>query len=560
VHHGRQALATRAPLWFSRRTRLLLVILLAMPLPARAAPIVEPAVVIPMRDGAGLAATVVRPEGTTPRGTVLVMTPYDRRTAIALAADPELGLGANFAAEHAWVMVDVRGAFGSRAAQLADPSPDQAGRDGYDAVEWIAGQPWSNGRVAMWGSSALGRVQFDTAVQQPPHLTAIVPMAAPFGYTYDQFYPGGVLRESYVDTLQLIGFVDPVTRAVIASHPSRDATWEMVEATAVPSGVDVPVLLISGWWDLFPAQILRTFDALLTAAGPVARAESRLVIGPWTHAAIGGRLQGDVAFPAATAVSGDEARRFFARWLDGAAAPAPRVRWYEQGADVWHDDAAWPPPGAEPVRLYLAGRRLLPAPARGNRSRRYTYRPRDPSPTVGGGNVVIALAPESVRIGAGPRDQQPEVETRPDVLLYTSDVLIDPIPLRGGASVTLFVTSSRRDTDFAVRLTDVYPDGRSMLVADGIQRARYRDSTSAPELLKRFRSTAMTVRLTPTAYTFVAGHRVRLDVSSSNAPRFAPNPNVPDPGPGVRPRAAVNVVQGGARRTSVLRLPTGSPG
>ncbi len=201
---------------------------------------------------------------------------------------------------------------------------------------------------------------------------------------------------------------------------------------------------------------------------------------------------------------------------------------------------------------------LLPASPTGRGRRTYKYRPRDPSPTVGGGNIVLALAPVSVRTGAGPRDQHPDVETRDDALVYTSDALVEPIALRGPPEVTLFITSSRRDTDFAARLTDVHPDGRSMLVADGIQRARYRNSTSIADLLRRFHSTQLTVLMMPTAHTFLAGHRVRLIVTSSNAPRFAPNLNVADPGPGVRPRAAVNVVQASVRRLSMLVLPTGA--
>jgi predicted acyl esterase/predicted dienelactone hydrolase len=500
------------------------------PLPART-------VAIPMRDGAELAADVLLPAETGQFPTIFVFTPYNRKLLAAAvpAADAVSQLIDRRA--YAYVIVDWRGFYGSKPAARANGKGgvNQVGRDGHDVVEWIAGRKWSDGKVGMWGSSALGAAQYRTAVERPPHLTCICPIVIRFGENYVQHYRGGVPKLGRTQARDAAGFTG--TAELVHKHPVYDKWWFAVETftNAGLGRLNVPVLAIGGWYDTETESLIETFARIRSGAGPVAREHSRMLIGPWDHcqAHAGPRRVGELDFAEAAGVSEKEAKLFFDYWLrgkkDNGWADRPVVRYFRMGENRWESAAEWPRTGARSSRWYLGagGTLTTHAPEGAPASDGFKYDPRDPSPTVGGNNIYVAGAwgGEVTKARSGPIDQRAEVESRGDVLLYISPKLEEDVRLQGSARVRLFVSSDRVDTDVMVRLCDVHPDGRSMLVTDGAHRMRFRGSVEREELMRPGRVHEVTVKLPVTAHTFREGHRIRAVIGSSNYPRFAVNPN-----------------------------------
>lgn len=512
-------------------------------------------VTIPMRDGAALAADVFLPRQAGRHPTILIMTPYNRAYLAAALPDPTLKTRLFARDLYAYVVVDWRGFYGSKAATFKKGA---LGEDGYDTVEWIAGQPWSDGKVGMWGKSAVGKVGFYTAEQRPPHLVCIAPLVAAYGYRYGQFYHGGVLKEGYVDTVERVGFDLRDFRA----HPTEDEFWEFVAQARRTSRINVPMLLMSGWYDLYVEGIIDTFRAIRSDAGPVARESVKLLIGPWVHNHVGKPQQGELIYADAAHFYDREVRRFFDYWLRGQGdngwAQTSPIRYIQMSTDRWKTAEDWPPEGVSQVAWYLApgGRLGADEPAAERAPDSFRYDPQSPSPTVGGMVVSKWWDASTPQTPDGPCDQRSRVESRDDCLIYTTQALESDVCVTGVPRVRLFVSSDRRDTDFAVRLTDVYPDGRSMLVSDGIQRMCYRKSTRAEQPLALGRVYEVTVELSTTAYAFQRGHKIRIVVSSSNYPRFSVNPNTGrPPNPGERGLVATNQVYCGPEQPSALLLP-----
>jgi predicted acyl esterase len=519
---------------------------------------------VPMRDGRHLLANVWLPKQRTgPAPTILIMTPYNKFYVGAATPDsnrqpdlPELD-------HYALVIVDWRGFYGSKDAKTeGTPPPNQLGKDGHDTVEWIARQDWSDGKIGMWGPSALGQVQLVTAIEQPPHLRCIVPMVNAAKYNYERYYYGGVIKEGYVHLLETAGY-GPQT--LVRSHPKKDAFWIMTERTANPdfNQIEVPTLMVAAWFDHNGDLPLQVFDKLVETSGAETRRHSRLLIGPWRHVALGKLQQGELEFPKAVSVSAEESTRFFDYWLRGrdeGYGDRQRVRYYLMGADEWREAPSFPPPNTADSRFYLRADGLLAKarPAETDAPAVFLYDPNDPSPTVGGLNAFMRRDPLSEEVGDGPRDQRARVESRSDCLVYTTRVLEQDVVVEGMARVKLHVSSDRPDTDFAVRLCDVHPDGRSMLVADGIWRMRYRNSLENEEWMEPGQIYELTIPLPPTAQAFVKGHRIRVIVSSSNFPRFGLNTNMgPDEADG-KAAVATNSIHHDSAHPSVLILP-GSP-
>ena len=488
---------------------------------------------IPMRDGKTLAADVFLPDEEGKHPTILIMTPYNRKllaAAIPAAAARSPLLDRR---HYAFVVVDWRGFFGSKAAAAGKVSAKQRGIDGYDTVEWIAKQDWSNGKVGMWGPSALGKVQFLTAVQQPPHLVCICPLVAHHPHYYSRYYYGGVYKTNHNEILERVGFTGATD--MVREHPTYDRFWRWLESPTFNaySRINVPVLVIGGWFDCDTDNVLRTFREIRRYGGPVARKNTKILIGPWTHmdAASGKSKQGELDFPAAAEVSQKEARRFFDYYLRGAKDNGydrrPVVSYFQMGEGKWEKSEDWPPKGVEEVLYYLREKGALSkeAPEGESEPDTFKYDPKDPSPTAGGMTICKSWDKDAPKLPAGPMDQRKKVESRKDVLVYSSDVLRKNVAVKGNVKVKLFVFSDRVDTDFAVRLCDVRPDGRSMLVTDGIRRMKFRRSFEKPEPMKPGETYEVTVTLAVTAHTFLKGHRIRLIVGSSNYPRFDRNPN-----------------------------------
>jgi len=498
---------------------------------------------IPMRDGKSLAADLYLPLGVGPWPTILLITPYDKAPYQArLPFDAE---------SYAWVIVDARGLFGSVGAANPDASP---GEDGYDCVEWIARQSWSDSHVGMWGPSALGVVQFQTAREHPPHLDAGVPMVASFATSYTNYYPGGAMRLEYVASLTLAD-TPGIGAQVVLAHPTEDSLWGQVETqTQYGDELGVPMLVVGGWYDHRTDDLLASYRDLVTRGLGHARAEHRLLLGPWEHDHVDEETVGALTFPNAAGVVTEASLAFFDQHLRriGGGPSGGRARWYDMGTSEWRDSDDFPPASGD-ATLYLgAGGTLSPsAPTATSASTPLRYDPNDPSPTIGGANF-------SGTVPTGPQDQAP-VEARGDALVFTSAPLTTDLRVAGMPSAVVFGTSNRTDTDFMVRLTDVRPDGTSMLVTDGARKGRFVSGT-APEdekLLTPGSVYSFAIDLPPIAITFRAGHRVRVVVTSSNSPRYYPNRN--DGGtlydPDAPYKLANNTVVHDSRHLSRLVLP-----
>ncbi|TNE59354.1 MAG: CocE/NonD family hydrolase, partial [Bacteroidetes bacterium] len=421
-------------------------------------------ILIPMRDGKMLAADLYRPnqQGTFP--VIFIQTPYNKNL---FKLGLPLDVGQNIAASnYAFVVMDWRCFYGSLAACTLNPN---RGEDGYDAVEWIAGQDWCNGKIGTWGLSALGNIQWMTAREQPPHLVCAMPMVAAPETAYRHYYPGGAIRTEYLQTL---GVLFGNSFGPIVNNPHYNLVWQIAEgATWYPQDIEVPMLLVAGWFDHNINDDMLLFDGL-RASSPVT-GQHRLLIGPWRHGGLGQVPQGDLQFPEAQ--NGDDivGNQFFAHYLLGENngwENTPLVQYFQMGDNTWKTSMAFPPANLTEQVLYLTGNKeLVPddpmAPAT---SLTFNYDPNDPSPTIGGKTLWPQLE-------QGPYDQGTAVESRSDALVFTTAVLTDGIAVVGQITAHLYVASDRKDTDVALRLTEVYPDGKSVLLNESIQRMRFRN-------------------------------------------------------------------------------------
>ncbi len=483
---------------------------------------------VAMRDGIKLATDVTLPKGAKP-GTkfpaVLVRTPYNRRGTIGSLLASIVPV-AGFAA----VTQDIRGRFGSEGEDF----PVHGGcawwkvQDGYDTIEWIAEQDWCNGKVGMIGPSAMGATQNLTLPTQPPHLECalvivawadIYKHAANWGGAPRQALPEGWIRGNDFDRRNLDLF---------RTHPSYDEFWAAWNTETKAHLIEVPVMYFGGWYDHFCQGTIDSFLALQERGKPEVKKQARLIMGPWTHTGIPkGMNYPDNAKPRYDKIG----VAWMMRHLKDVPPPPDKkqylVNYYTMGASgepdapghEWHGVNAWPPP-SEHVKFYLhkGGKLSTEPPKDADASVAYTYDPRDPVPSIGGG----VLTPRT-----GIQDQRP-VEKRKDVIVFQTPVLTEPVEATGRIKARLWASSSAHDTDYTVKLTDVYPDGRSLLVLDGIIRARYRESLSDPELIPPGAVRDFEIDLWSTSLIFNKGHRIRVAVSSSNAPRFRTNPNTGD--------------------------------
>ncbi len=478
---------------------------------------------IPMRDNKKLAADIHIPSGCNQCPTVLIQTPYNR---MFYRVGLPLGIGQNVdSSAYNFVIVDWRGFYGSSGALNGVPN---RGEDGYDVVEWIASQPWSDGQIATWGPSALGKIQFQTARENPPHLACICPLVAGPQFNYSEYYPGGVLRTEYVEQLDALGFGLSTT---LLANQVHNVTWQFIEnQNYYPSEIQVPTFMIGGWYDHNVEVMLEMFSGLQSQSPQNVRDKHKLMMGPWAHggfgqAQVGACMQGELTYTEACGWSDSLARDFLDFYLQGSQNGwdiNQSVMYFQMGENNWYQDNAWPVQTASPVKFYLDGNNGLTTtiPSTSGSSSTLVYDPRDPSPTIGGATLQQGLF-------QGPADQAFMVESRNDVLIFTSAPLFSDAIMKGPARIKLFVSSDRTDTDFVVRMTDVYPDGRSMLLAENIQRMRFRNGFTANDtsLIVPNSVYEINFELPDLANTFIAGHKVRIDITSSNYPRFDSNLN-----------------------------------
>jgi len=507
---------------------------------------------VPMRDGTLLATDVHLPPGPGPWPTIVVRTPYGRQ-----GVPGALGAGAGFAV----VVQDFRGRFDSDGECLVFHDDGWGERqDGYDCIEWTSRQPWCNGKIGTWGGSALGITQYSTAPTQPPGLAAQhITVGTPDLY-HHATYAGGVFRQALVgDWLEQNRFPEAVLEAMIG-HPAFDDWWRVFcLGPDEYARVSVPACHIGGWYDIFSQGTIDGFVGYQTLGAEGARGRQKLVMGPWTHGVGASTRIGELEFPpnSKQLPPHTDLVRWLNAWLkgeDNGVADAPAVTYYVMGdvddpdapGNEWRTADAWPIPSTL-TSYYLHGEGLLSATEPADAEPlAYAYDPANPVPTVGGGNLTIA---------AGPYDQR-KVESRPDVLVFSSEPLEEPIEITGRVRVELFAATSAPDTDFTAKLCDVYPDGRSMLLLDGVIRGRWRNAGLEPEPMEPGRAYKLYIDLWSTSVVINRGHRIRIDISSSNAPRFEANPNTGGPlVPGEPGQVAQNTVYLDAEHPSRIILP-----
>jgi hypothetical protein len=538
----------------SRRTIALLLLCRLLPAAAQA-PAAE-TVAVAMRDGVKLSTDVYRPAGDGPWPVVLLRTPYSRTRQ---SGDGELIRRGGYVA----VIQDVRGR-GSSEGRNYPFVGDGWGAltDGADTCRWLVAQPWCNGAIATTGGSALGITQLFTAPSQPPGVRCQWIEVAAGDFYGDATHIGGAFCKSLVERWLEGNRYEPAALADLRGHDCRDDYYQGYNADAVADKVNLPAVFVGGWYDVFQQGTIDAFTARQLHGGPQARGRQRLIIGPWPHdGGGGGKPVGELQYP-------DNARRapreapsqeaWLAYWLRGeqnGVLDKPVVCYYLMGAcgeplapgNVWRTAEAWPPE-SQAAAWYLhpaEALRRYPPPA-GVKPRAFRYDPAHPVPTRGGCNLTIP---------AGPMDQRP-VESRPDVLLFTSDPLEHPLEVIGRLTAKVWVASSAPDTDLTVKLTDVYPDGRSMLVADGIRRLRLRNGFEQPQPLTPGQAVEVSVDLWSTALVFNRGHRLRVAISASNYPRFDANPNAGPPWDGTAaPKRATNTIYLDRDHPSALVLP-----
>ena len=530
-----------------------------------------------MRDGAVLYADVYRPDGPGPFPTVLQRTPYDKSGPLATGMLDPLKVAQN---GFALVIQDTRGRFTSEGEFYCFVDDIE---DGYDTVEWAASQPWSNGRIGMVGASYVGATQWLAATTRPPHLVTLVPNVTASNYHDGWTYQGGAFELAFnvswtLNQLTLANFptqskakgipqdrqpgllkaVDGMTDAYRSlplkdlpylkdglapyyydwlAHPDFDDYWKRLCIEDQHSNITTPALHIGGWYDIFLGGTIRNFLGMRkSGATEDARRGQKLIIGPWEHSAKGGSMAGSHYFGVAADANAlgldDIHLRWYDYWLNGmdnGILSEPPVKIFVMGDDVWRDEQDWPLARAQDTRFFLHsggkansrhGDGSLGVEGPGDEPADvFLYNPADPVPTVGG-----ALCCNPYFAANGAFDQN-DIESRADVLVYSTPPLEREVEVTGPVTVTLWAATSATDTDFTAKLVDVCEDGCARNLTDGIIRARYRNSMSHPEPVEPGTPVCYTIDLWATSNVFKAGHRIRLEISSSNFPRFDRNTN-----------------------------------
>jgi len=559
-------------------------------------PIVERGVPVKMRDGTILRADIFRPNGPGKFPILLTRTPYDKNH------DLEFSLK-GVARGYVVINQDVRGRYTSEGDWY--PFLHETD-DGYDTIEWAASLPYSDGRVGMYGGSYVGATQMLAAIAHPPHLAGICPVVTASNYHDGWTYQGGGFEqwfnESWTsglaeDTLnrnvgkqvnaqhgiatlpltdyplfplpqsssntELLHTLAPYFLDWLA-HPSYDEYWKRWAIEEHYPDIRVPSLTVAAWYDIFLGGSLRNYVGLREKAGDdSARQAQRLLVTIGGHAGSAQKV-GDVDFgPTAPFDEDAVTLNWYDHLFKNAAnefAGPKRVRIFVMGANQWRDEDDWPLARAKETKYYLHsggkansvnGDGVLSTTApTSEKTDQYTYDPSNPPPTIGG-----PLCCDSTHLAPGPRDQSP-VEARQDVLIYSTPALADDVEVTGPIRLELFAKSSAVDTDFVAKLVDVGPDGFAQNMTEGIVRARYRNSQQTPELLKPGEIYKFNIDLWATSNVFRRGHRLRLEIASSNFPRFDRNTNTGDDAAHAQKFAsAQNAIVHDAAHPSALILP-----
>ncbi|MBK9389135.1 MAG: CocE/NonD family hydrolase [Bacteroidetes bacterium] len=549
---------------------------------------------VKMSDGVILYADVYLPAEPGKYPTIVSSTPYGVQRDGAHEMFVKL-------AQHGYAVVffDVRGRYESEGKW--EPFRNEA-KDGYDAIEWAAVQPFSNGKVATNGGSYVGHNQWAAASQTPPHLVAAFPSLASTNIYANWLTMGGAFRlsfnygwgvvrmpnrimlpqywhtESYMpenlkyeNTLMHLPLNDmdmayegsPVQHyRDWLKHESYDDYWKAISDEERFNKINVPTQTLGGWFDIFLMGTINGYTGMRkNGATPEARQRAHMIIGPWGH----GPTQsfGGIDFtPAAMLDMFQFHIRFYDYYLKGINTGIENekpVQLFYMGVNKWRSENDWPIPGTQFRELYLDSKgkansvrgdgKLTFTKPSSSGTDNYIYDPLHPVPTTGGNNCC------GTPTQAGPYDQRP-LERREDIVVYTGEYLTDTITIAGPVRMKLHAATDGTDTDWMIKLVDVYPNGYAMPVSEGILRARFREGLDKMKLLKPNQTYEYDIELTGTANAFLPGHRIRIDITSSNFPQFDRNPNTGDPlGSTAKTRVAKQTIYHGGATLSHIILP-----
>ena len=509
---------------------------------------------VPMRDGVNLSADIYFPKAQGKFPTVLMGTPYSNNMDLMIEKGRRL-------ANHGYVCViqDCRGRWDSDGDYY--PLNNEA-LDGYDIQEWIGRQAWSDGKIGMAGSSYGGWVQWQSAPQRSEFLICLVPRVMCCGLFSGLVYPGGAFQLNVLMTWgmrtsgrtaqsieyynwteafrglplikkdEIVGRNLPFWKDWI-QHPKYDDYWAATNVEERWNEIAAPAFIMSGWYDLYSQKAFINYNGLRQHGGTTQAQQSKLIVGPWPHALSTSTQTGDIDFGDGSMVDLEgEELRWFDYWLkgiDNGIVDEPPLRLFIMGVNEWHDEHEWPLARTKWQKWYLHSNGgantllgnggLSTELAREEVPDHFVYDPHYPVQTMGGNNCC---SPHIVPWG--PYDQRP-VEMRNDVLCYTSAPLEADMEVTGPIKVVLYAATDGRDTDWTAKLVDVSPMGYAMNLCDGIIRARYREDFTDPTLLEPNKVYEYEIDLAATGNVFGKGHCVRVEISSSNFPRFDRNLN-----------------------------------
>lgn len=537
----------------------------------------------PARDGVSLSADVYLPKASGEFPTVLVRTPYSNN------GDPLVEKARHLANNgYACVIEDCRGRWDSDGEYY----PFREGEDGYDTQEWIGKQSWSNGKIGTSGGSYVGTVQWQSASYRSSYLTCMAPRVICCDYYSGLVYPGGALQLSVLmtwgmrtnaRTAQTIDFHDWTEAFRVLpteemdklagrdldfwsdwiAHPTYDDYWEAFNGESW-SEIAAPAFNMGGWYDLYAPQTFANYIGMRLHGRTDEAKQSKLIVGPWPHALSQSTRTGDVDFGAQSMVDLDAMElRWFDYWLKGnenGIVDEPPIRLFVMGVNTWRDEYEWPLARTDWQKWHLhSGGKANTLIGDGALSRstpddespdQFTYDPLYPVPTRGGNTCCSPHV-----VPWGPYDQR-DIEMRGDVLCYTTAPLDADLEVTGPIEVVLYAATDCRDTDWTAKLVDVSPTGYARNLCDGIIRGRCRDSFTDPTLLEPKKIYEYRIEVGVTGNVFRRGHRIRLEISSSNFPRFDRNLNTGNSGAtDTEPQRANQTVYHSKKYPSHILLP-----
>lgn len=537
---------------------------------------------VPMRDGVRLSINVFQPRTKAKHPTVMILTPYGKDL-----GNPFEEAWSFVKRGYAFVSIDARGRYDSD----GEFTPNRGdGPDGSDVMNWIARQSWSDGRIATYGGSYLGKVQWEMAKQNNPHHVAIMSYVSPADDWNDESRYNGVpkLDLMYTWMMGMYGRVGhpaagldwgkimrglPLTSLDTAAgrdmpfwrqvmlHDRLDAFWLPSQMTGSYSKFDIPSFNVTGWYEgQLKGAVQNYTNAVKNSKKPD---EHMLVIGPWLHGVNRNRVIGDRDAGPHAIINLDSIRDAWldSRLLGAAKVDLPHVLYFLPVKNEWHSAASWPVPGTTFTSLYLAsggkantlhGDGSLGTNAAATQaapSDSFTYDPANPTPSLSS-----RTAGARGGLPQGSVDNRKN-EERDEVLVYTGEPLTQGMEVTGPVRATIYISTNVVDTDIALKLLDVYPDGRAHNISEGIARAKYRNSYSAPELMQPGKVYKIDVELFPTSNWFEAGHRIRLEVASSDFPNFARNLNTANSDSGTEMKIAHTRILHTRQYPSAIVLP-----